>query len=293
MTYTQYVLALPPTARLALALVVSVGISLLMVRLFHLRVMTLDLVRRDDDERSDAGSDTASDDDVWKRRAEGDLPPVDTTWLAGVVRGLCGTAFVFLLAFTLSNVWGHGNDARTAVQQENSDLIKATLLAQSVPADSGRDELLAGLAAYRRTVTEEQWPLLQSADKDSAFASQGKAVIALSQAWTTAASNGASKSDNWSSLVGAIEDMTQQGSTRIQQAPAPELPYLIGVIALLGLSNVVLTAIFQPARLGPSLLLIGLMATVTTFMLFLLIEAANPYLGGAAISPPPLLVQLP
>ena len=61
---------------------------------------------------------------------------------------------------------------------------------------------------------------------------------------------------------------------------------------LLGIANLVLCAIFQPARLGPSLVLIGVMATVTAFLFFIVVEVSNPYLGGAAIQPPPFNVSM-
>ena len=64
------------------------------------------------------------------------------------------------------------------------------------------------------------------------------------------------------------------------------MPGVLWVIAILGLANLVMTAAFQAARLGPNLLLIGAMAGITALLMFLLVEASNPFIGGGAVSFP-------
>jgi len=47
-----------------------------------------------------------------------------------------------------------------------------------------------------------------------------------------------------------------------------------------------LIAAFQPTRLRPNLILMGLMATLTGLLLFLVVEASNIYAGGTALPIP-------
>lgn len=91
---------------------------------------------------------------------------------------------------------------------------------------------------------------------------------------------GYSQTPQWTSLSNALADLTSNGTERIDAAPQPYVPTMVGIIALLGITNLALVAAFQPARKGPNIFLIGVMSVITALLLFVLIEASNPFLGA-------------
>ncbi|MCX6458786.1 MAG: DUF4239 domain-containing protein [Actinobacteria bacterium] len=290
MNFTRYMLDYSPAVRGLIATIAMIGISLVMVTIFHSRVVNLDF-ERVIPEPSEDGEQTADDAEPaleWKPRTEFGRKGAESVFLAGMVRGLVATAFVFLFAFTMSNMWSSASDARDAVQYESSALVKAYFAAQAIPDDQGGTELRAAVRDYWTSAENEQWPLMRAADKDQALTLLSEQSMALAKAALAAQKAGADKAPTWGSMNSAISDMTDNGSTRILRVPSSTIPGVLAVIMVLGITNLVVTAIFQPARLRPTLVLIGLMATITAFLFFIVVEVSNPYLGGSAIEPPPI-----
>ena len=97
-----------PLLRLFLALFVTVGVTLLAVRLLHTKALALAaLDERSYDEANE--STTAPTNQVL-------TPPARD--LAGRVLALTGFGFIFLFTFTFANFWSNGQAAMTAVQNE-------------------------------------------------------------------------------------------------------------------------------------------------------------------------------
>lgn len=263
----------PASVRLLLAIVITVGVTLLLVRLTHRRLVELSVKDHDAqvlrEERVEAG--------------ETDVPPLppESFNLANRVLGLTSAGFVFLLAFTLGNFWGTSADARSATQTEVADWARASSLSRSI---EGGEPLTAALEAYRTSVLEVQWPLLQEADGVAASKVQREASERVSDA-VFALEPADQDAPQWSQITTAVDDMLDQARDRIDAVPNPAAPGVIALIFVLGITNLAMAAVFQPARLGPNLFLMGLMAAITAVMLFVLVEAANPYVGAVAVSP--------
>jgi hypothetical protein len=56
------------------------------------------------------------------------------------------------------------------------------------------------------------------------------------------------------------------------------------LVFVLGLINLVAIALFQPAQKKANLLVVGMMAALTGFLLFVLVEISNPYAGAGAVT---------
>lgn len=263
----------PAAVRLLLAIGITVGITLVMVRLTHRRLVEFsamdDQAKRAREELIDAG--------------ETDVPPLppESYNLANRVLGLTGTGFVFLLAFTLGNFWGASSDARTATQTEVADWARAVSLSRTI---EGAEPLSAALEQYRASVVGEQWGFLQEADPIAASKVQRQVSEQVSDAVFALAPT-AEDSPRWAQLTAAIDDMLSQARDRIDAVPNPAAPGVIALIFVLAITNLAMAAVFQPARMGPNLFLMGLMAAITAVMLFVLVEAANPYVGAVAVTP--------
>jgi hypothetical protein len=278
-SFSDFLIQVPPEVRLLLALVISIGVSLAFVWVFHDKMLRLD------DKNLEAAEKAVAEEGVDPSAPRAAKNP-DTMWLAQRVLGLTATGFVFLLAFTIGNCWGNHSDARSATIDEAMMYARAAAIVETIPADQGGTQLTAAMEKYRHDLNEVQWPLLQRADSAGAYAVQSEASGAIGKATVAASRAGASKLPGWNLLTDSLNSMTSDATMRISQLPGSNVPGILWVIAILGLANLVMTAAFQPARRGPNLLLIGVMAGITSLLMFLVVEATNPFIGGGAVSIP-------
>lgn len=254
-----------------LAIVISVGATVGLVRVMHARTLRL----------AHLGAD-------------GPIKPPPSTDLAERVLGLTGVGFVFLLAFALGNFWGTNQDVRQAVQDEAAGLSRATVAAGMVPP-AARDPLLAALTDYGTSVADREWPPLQRSDQEGAMAAHEAASTQVLEATAAAAAltgaGGTSADYAWDSLASAIDAMLIAGTERIAQAPSSPAPPVLLLIFVLAISNLALTAAFLPTVRGPNVFLMAVMAAITAIMLFVVVEASNPFVGGGAVQVPQVMVQ--
>lgn len=293
-SFSDFMIDVPGWARLLLAIALTVGITLLVTWRLHDQVIHLDDVNLEAKEKyeaeqeelaaaaKEAGVPRAADPPRLKKY----VGPPETFYLGQLVRGLAMTAFVFLLAFTLGNFWGNTSQARSSTLDETASWTKAMTVARTLPADQGGPAVVAALQEYRSSVEDVEWPLMQHGDADGAFEVQSQAGARVAEAMLAADESGAGKSLAWSELSDSVTDMLSDGTNRIAQVPTSFAPAVIWLIAILALAQLVLAVAFQPARLGPNLLLMGVLATITVLMMFVVVEASNPYVGGGAVTLP-------
>ncbi|TXH42421.1 MAG: DUF4239 domain-containing protein [Actinobacteria bacterium] len=282
---TEFMVNTPTWVRMFLAVAISVGITLLLVWKFHPQALALAAL--DEDEKTEYQGEAASKvTGTPNPPGEGSEPgPPPSHLLGSQVIRILAMAFVFLLAFNLGQSWSRSNDARNASRTEAADFQRAMVLADALPAGEGRDVVLDALAAYAESVRTVEWPLMETADSDPAYVAHDKATTNLADALLQAASLGATKSPAWDSLTSTVSDMASQGTDRLNALPGRFTPGVIGVLAVLALANVVYLAIFQPARLRINLFFMAIIAGITGLLMFMVVEASNPYWGAAAVQP--------
>lgn len=279
----------PSSIRLLLAVVVMVGITLLAAKVFRRQIMELatkDDVIRDlrDAELRDARDDGKPADSVPP------APPRTSDLFARVV-GMTTSAFVFLTAFTLGQYWGASNQARAAVVGEAGYWAQAAAAARQIPADKGGNEVVAAIDKYRESVLSTQWEGMQRADSEAVQAEQLKLAQNVGMAMLKAEKSGADTTDAWSTLTGNVSDMLTQSRERLNSLPNPSAPGVLVMIFLLGIVNLALITAFQPSRRGTNIFLLSVLAGVTAFLCFIVVETSNPYVGGARVHPPLVLEQ--
>lgn len=278
-----------PALRLLIAVVITVGITLLAVKIFREPIMDMD-----------AKDEVAADEhetlleEARRTDPPGEMPPPlppKTTYLAQRVIGLTTSAFVFLLAFTLSSYWSAAKDARTATLSEATYWAQSVATASELPKSPETDRLQQALLDYRDSVIHEQWPDMQAARTEGvqkqeidARAAVGKAVLAADQA-------GAGKSPLWSQLVSSVDSMFDQANSRLDTLPNPSAPGVLMIIGLLGIVNLALIVVFQASRMGTNMFLAGTLAAVTALLLFIVVETSNAYVGGTAIKRPTIMTE--
>ena len=267
MSFADFLMTVPSGVRLLLAITITVGISVLCVWRFHLQIL-----------RVGGWPAPAYDDPIVQQQPKiGDL--------VGRLLALTMTAFVFLLAFTLGNFWSGQEAGREASQNESADFDRALSLAGFIPAGQGREEIEGGLMAYRDGVLRDVVPALQQADLEGAGSLQRAADVHLQTAIGAAYARGADKSPAWSELSSIVSDLASDGQDRVNALPDGNTARgSLVLIFTLGLASLAFTAIYVPAPLKANMVLVGLLAAITAVLLFVVVEAANPYVGSAAIS---------
>ncbi len=281
--FSAFLDTVPGWLRLLLAMAITIGVTLTFVAVFHERIVVMDEVP-DNEETEAAGGDDSdhsdhSDEDEDKRTQ---APP--SFYLGGRAISLVSVAFVFIFAFCVNNFWTNNQNARTAVENEMADMTRISALAGNLAGPAGA-QILDAVDAYRRSVTDTEWPLMRSAQVTAAAQAHEKASLTVAAAILKAQSEGAKDAPEWTPLTSAVDDMVSQGKDRTNYLPAPAAPGMIGLIFILGITNLALTAAYQPARRRQHLFLLGVMAGITALMFFLVVEASNPYVGSGGIPP--------
>ncbi len=289
--FSAFLDTVPGWLRLLISIAITVGVTLAFVAGFHGRILEMD------DEAADAShvADADAADEAVEAEADRDeaesadqgknqtkAPP--TFYLGGRAISLVSVAFIFLFAFCVNSFWTNNQNARTAVENELADMTRITALAENMGGPAGA-QLLDSLASYRRSIIEVEWPLMREAQVTAASQAHEKASLAVAAAILQAQREGAQDAPEWTPLTSAVDDMVSQGKARTNYLPAPAAPGTIGLIFVLGITNLALTAAYQPARFRQHLFLLGVMAGITALMFFLVVEASNPYVGGGGISP--------
>lgn len=275
-----FMIEVPPMARLLLAMLLFVGITVTVVALFHQRIVALG---NGAPWPPPANADELSFTQAHEERGLYEPPPPDD--LAGRIITITGTAFVFLLAFTLSNFWSNAQDARTALQTEVADFNAALVAARLLPQGQERDEVLTALENYRQDVVEQEWPLLQRADSAAALAIHHRASVAVAGGLILTPSKSLKSAESYSEVRNAVLDMVDKGNDRINALPRSAAPSVVMLIFLLGLCNLAVAAAFLPSSLQTNLFLIGAYAAIIGFLIFIVVEASNPFVGGGQVLP--------
>lgn len=263
-SFAEFQDAVPPILRLLLAIAITVGLSILFVHLFHRQLLELN-----------ASPKKQNDDDPD--------PPPGVKDISGRLIALTTFAFVFLLGFGFSQFWGTAKDARDAAFNEAIDYQRTYSAAQQLPPDQGMP-IIAALEDYRDSVVTIEWPLMQDADSNALAAQRFDAGAQLSEAVLAAKTADASPSEILPSLSGAVDDLLGDAIDRTNALPSPTAVALIVLVFVLGIANLIAIVLFQPARKKANVVLVAMMATITAFLLFAIVEISNPYTGAGAIT---------
>ncbi len=270
---------LSPAVRLILAILIFVSITVTIVAFAHTRIIAL-ANGAPWPPAADAEEHPPHDPALYGPYES--PPPSD---LAGRIIGMTATAFVFLLAFTLSNFWSNAEDARSAFQEEVSNHGTAVSAARLLPPGETRDRSLAVLDEYARSVKDVQWSLMQQADTQAALRAHREAALAVGREIVLNPDKELRSQESFPVLQQAAESMIAQGTERINQLPRPEAPGVVMLIFLLGVVNLAVASAFQPARLRTNMFLMGTYAAIVALLIFVVVETSNAFLGAGAILP--------
>lgn len=265
MSFSDFMLDVPPIVRLGLAIGITVLVTVLCVHLFHAHILRINTVPKKENE---------DDPD----------PPPGIKDLGGRLIALATFAFVFLLGFGFGQFWDTAKDGRDAVLSEATDYQRAVGLAEQLPDDQAA-VVVKALDDYRQSVVDVEWPLMVRADSNGLVQARYDSGGALADAILEARPSDAGSDPVWANLESSIDDLLDDAVDRTNALPSPMAVSIILLVFVLGLTNLIAIALFQPSSRKANLLIIASMAALTAFLLFVLVEISNPYTGAGAISP--------
>lgn len=264
-SFSEFMLNVPPVVRLMLAIAITVTVTVVCVRIFHGEILRLN-----------TAPTKANDDDPD--------PPPGVKDLSGRLIALATFAFVFLLGFGFGQFWGTAKDGRDAVLSEATDYQRAVGLAQQLP-DEQAAAVVTALDEYRQSVVDVEWPLMVRADSTGLVQARYDSGGALADTILAVQPSDASSNPVWRNLESTIDDLLDDAVDRTNAIPSPMAVSIIVLVFVLGLTNLIAIALFQPSARTANLLVIASMAALTAFLLFVLVEISNPYTGAGAITP--------
>ena len=265
MLFADFQNAVPPIVRLLLAIGITVGLAVLLVHVFHDRILKVNAAPAK--KADDADPDPA--------------PGVKD--ISGRLIALTTFAFVFLLGFGFSQFWGTAKDARDAVLNEAIDYQRVVGEAQRLPAGQGT-AVLEALEAYRAGVVAIEWPLMEDADSEALAAARYEAGASLLEVLYSARTSDDAGNPVWTRLSSSVDDLLSDGVDRTTALPSPMAVSVIMLVFVLGIANLVAIARVQPARKRANLAIVAMMAAITGLLLFAIVEISNPYTGAGAIT---------
>jgi hypothetical protein len=263
-SFSEFMLDVPPPVRLLLAIAITVAVTVLCVRVFHSEILRLNTApKKENDDDPD--------------------PPPGIKDLSGRLIALATFAFVFLLGFAFGQFWGTAKDGRDAVLSEATHYQRAVGLAEQLP-DEQSAVVVKALDDYRQSVVDVEWPLMVNADSNGLVQARYDSGGALADAILSVLPADASSNPVWTNLESSIDDLLDDAVDRTNAIPSPMAVSIIVLVFVLGLTNLVAIALFQPSTRKANLLVIASMAALTAFLLFVLVEISNPYTGAGAIT---------
>jgi hypothetical protein len=256
---------LPPGVLLLVFIAIAVGIVLLVSWIFYDKFILMAQVPPKPKEGED-------DSDAPKE------PVVPGTYdLFGRMVGFTTLAFVFMLAFVLNTFWTNVQTAQSATQSESANLARLSSLAEDIPDPASAAAVQRAVADYAASITDMQWPLLRVADNTAATSAVFDANIALFQTIQQAQEADGSSSRVWNWIDSTMSDLGQDSEERLGQLPAGSAAARIWTVVILGLAMLIMTTAFMPTRVKPYRISISILAALTALMVFVMVQASNPY----------------
>jgi Protein of unknown function (DUF4239) len=198
----------------------------------------------------------------------------------GAVVAVIGTTYAVILAFLLSSLWNHFQDAKSNAELEAADVVNIFRGAQQFPGPQRRSvESLA--RKYAETALNVEWPKMIAGEEPHG----GGSII--DQLWSVL---GQSKTEGGESLATAelmssLSSLTQHRALRIMDS-TEAMPDILWVVLIAGAVVTILAACFfgvQSFRFH--LLQILVLSFLISLVLVAIAAVDRPYQGSVRVEP--------
>jgi Protein of unknown function (DUF4239) len=201
--------------------------------------------------------------------------------VAGFIYAAIAVIYAVILAFIVVAVWEQYAEAEESAHQEAGEIGNLMRDAQGFP-DQVRDLAQQRLFEYARAVTEDEWEAMARGEKSA------RAHEAYEQIWRTYYDfqpQGSKEEAFYNQSLERLNAMGQHRRTRLHVSK-PGLPALMWILMIGGaIITVGFTYLFGTKSAVAQLIIIGSLAGLIGFVLFLILALDYPFTGDLAIEP--------
>ena len=201
--------------------------------------------------------------------------------VVSVMFSAVGVLYTVLLAFLVVLVWEQFNSAQERTEHEATRI--SNLLRDAVPfPEAVRDDVQGRLIAYTRSVIEDEWPTM--ADGESS-PTTGIAYRRVWQAYYDFRPRTDSEQEFYGESIGRLNELGESRRLRVisSQASIPPIMWLLLIGG--GVVTVAYLYLFSIRNGLLQRLMIGSVAGLLAFILFLIVALDHPFAGDVKVTP--------
>lgn len=210
-----------------------------------------------------------------RRRLEGSQDVV------GVMFSAVGVLYTVLLAFLVVLVWEQFNGAQDLTEQEATKISNLLRDANAFP-DAIRNEIQGRLITYTRSVIAEEWPTMAHGHQSSKTAKKYRHVWAAYYQYHPKTSQ---EERFYDESLTRLNDLGEERRLRIISSQS-SIPWIMWVMLVVG--GVITIAYLYLFAVPDALLhavMIGSVAGLLAFILFLILALDHPFAGSVQVTP--------
>jgi len=198
----------------------------------------------------------------------------------GPVVAVVGTTYAVILAFLLSGLWNHYQDAKSDVQLEAAVVVNIFRVARQFP-EPQRQNIQDLAHRYAETVINVEWPQMVAGQVP-----HGGGPI-INQLWAV---SGETKTEGGQSLamaelMSSLSSLTQYRALRIMQS-ADALPGMLWAVLIGGgIATIFAACFFGVQDFRFHLLQIVVLSFLISLVLVAIAAVDRPYQGSVRVSP--------
>lgn len=205
----------------------------------------------------------------------------DSQDAVSVMFSAVGVLYTVLLAFLVVLVWEQFNDAQDLTQQEATKISNLLRDAVVFPPPA-RDDIQGRLITYTRSVIDDEWETMAEGEASPVT---GRAYRQVWAGYYDFHPRTDQEHDFYAESIGRLNDLGQNRRLRIISSTA-SIPWIMWVL-LAGGGVVTLGYLYLFVIDNPVLqrLMIGSVAGLLAFILFLILALDHPFAGDVRVTP--------
>ena len=208
---------------------------------------------------------------------------VQNNEIAGFKFATVGVIYAVLLAFAVIVVWEKFSTAENAVDQEAAAV--AALLRYAEGKEPAAVALRDLVTAYAKTAIEDEWPAME---KESESPVTTRALNAVYDAALALGRTGARETADMAEVFTQVDNITASRRVRLHLATGL-VPGVVWVVLFAGASLTVgFTLFFGSRNLLAQVCMTGILSTLVTLGLVVIVSIDHPFTGPVKVHPDPL-----
>jgi hypothetical protein len=209
--------------------------------------------------------------------------------VAAAVFSMVGVLYAVFLAFVVIVVWENHNGAAAQANVEANEVSRLYFTARALP-EPQRTEVMDLAREYATTVTGEEWALMAEGKSSPKARSQVARMRVAVQGMQPATARDEILMSNSLDAINALVDArrARTGALTSPVSPIMWIGLIVGSVI-----TIAFTFIFDHSRYSLHLLMVGAMAALIAFTLWIVHDLSLPFAGLNAIGPDAFTQILP